>query len=195
MQMYTVQLICGRIVEATDPRRKFCNKSCQGFFSRNPQNRKWREAVKRNQGPYLPSENPLWDDAKKIITRQGYVQLIARDPKQRGVVYRRMEHIVIWERANGCKVPHRYCIHHINEIRHDNKIENLVSMKTSLHVEMHHQLNRERSLMTPVKFDKFRLTLLQKFMEEQARGKCTSISFPSATWPRSRCGNSDGFFG
>jgi hypothetical protein len=168
MQMYTVQLVCGRIVEATDPRRRFCNKSCQGFFSRNPKNRRWREPIKRKLGHYLSSDSPLWEDAKRIVTHQGYVQLVVRDPKQKGVYYRRMEHIVIWERANGCKVPSGHCIHHVNEIRHDNAIDNLTCMMTSLHVEMHHQLNQARSRMTSQKFYKFRLMLLQKFLREQA---------------------------
>jgi len=52
-----------------------------------------------------------------------------------------MEHIVIFERETGIKIPTNCCVHHINGNKQDNRIENLCMMTHSAHTAYH---NRER---------------------------------------------------
>ena len=49
-----------------------------------------------------------------------------------------LEHILIFEKATGIKVPENCCIHHLNGIKDDNRIENLCMMTHSAHTVFHH---------------------------------------------------------
>ena len=48
-----------------------------------------------------------------------------------------MEHILIFEKETGVKVPNNCCIHHLNGIKTDNRIENLCMMLHSAHTTFH----------------------------------------------------------
>lgn len=48
----------------------------------------------------------------------------------------RSEHTVVWEEANGL-VPSGYLVHHINEDKHDNRLENLELMEKGAHSRLH----------------------------------------------------------
>lgn len=47
------------------------------------------------------------------------------------------EHIVIWEEFNKIEIPTGYVVHHINEIKTDNRIENLTIMPRGEHIAYH----------------------------------------------------------
>lgn len=49
-----------------------------------------------------------------------------------------LEHILIFEKETGIKVPENCCIHHLNGIKNDNRIENLCMMIHSAHTVFHH---------------------------------------------------------
>ena len=49
-----------------------------------------------------------------------------------------IEHIVVYEKATGIEVPRNCCIHHLNRIKNDNRIENLCMMTNSAHTIYHH---------------------------------------------------------
>ena len=49
-----------------------------------------------------------------------------------------LEHILIFEKETGIKVPENCCIHHLNGIKNDNRIENLCMMTHSAHTVFHH---------------------------------------------------------
>lgn len=49
-----------------------------------------------------------------------------------------LEHILIFEKETGIKVPTDCCVHHLNGIKNDNRIENLCLMKHSAHTKFHH---------------------------------------------------------
>ncbi|MBT1073969.1 hypothetical protein [Geobacter grbiciae] len=85
MKKFLVELFYGYQDQSVTPYKKYCNKQCQGFNSRH-----WYEKKVRQPGPYLTSESPLWATASRTQTRQGYIQLIARDPKI-GAIYWKME--------------------------------------------------------------------------------------------------------
>lgn len=49
-----------------------------------------------------------------------------------------LEHILIFEKETGIRVPENCCIHHLNGIKSDNRIENLCLMLHSAHTKLHH---------------------------------------------------------
>lgn len=50
-----------------------------------------------------------------------------------------MEHILVFERESGISLPDNCCIHHLNGIKDDNRIENLCMMTHSSHTVFHHK--------------------------------------------------------
>ena len=58
-----------------------------------------------------------------------------------------LEHILVFEQATGITVPEGCCVHHLNGIKDDNRIENLCMMTHSAHTAMHH-IGTKRSAET-----------------------------------------------
>lgn len=58
-----------------------------------------------------------------------------------------MEHILVFENATGIRVPKNCCIHHLNGIKNDNRVENLCMMEFSAHT-IHHHVGTKRSAET-----------------------------------------------
>jgi len=48
-----------------------------------------------------------------------------------------LEHILIFEKETGIKIPENCCIHHLNGIKNDNRIENLCMMTHAAHTAFH----------------------------------------------------------
>lgn len=49
-----------------------------------------------------------------------------------------LEHILVYEKAYGVKIPPGHCVHHLNGNKQDNRIENLCLMSNSEHTKHHH---------------------------------------------------------
>lgn len=49
-----------------------------------------------------------------------------------------MEHILVWEKESGLMLPPNCCIHHLNGVKSDNRIENLCVMVHGAHTVYHH---------------------------------------------------------
>lgn len=154
MNDYIVTMHCGQQEPANSPAQRYCNRQCLGFFARNPESKRWQRRRKRKEKDYLPSSHALWDEAKRRTTKDGYIQLriVHRETKES---YQRMEHIIVWERHHGKRVPAGHVIHHRDENRTNNQIENLVCMPRSAHTEMHAELSR---LKVAVEFDIYLLS-------------------------------------
>ena len=48
----------------------------------------------------------------------------------------RMEHDVVWERANG-PIPPGFDVHHVNDVKTDNRLENLLLLDKLTHKRIH----------------------------------------------------------
>lgn len=55
------------------------------------------------------------------------------------------EHILVVEKAIGRRLARDEEVHHVNEIKTDNRPENLVVMKRGEHQRLHARLRRERA--------------------------------------------------
>ena len=76
----------------------------------------------------------LWPKAKSKgwRTEKGYIKLWYRGKKE-------YFHKLVWEAWNG-PVPKGYCIHHLNGIVDDNRIQNLVCLSKEDHDNYHKEL-------------------------------------------------------
>ena len=66
------------------------------------------------------------------VSAKGYRRVMCPDQHRY-----RMEHVLVWEAANGRPVPAGHCIHHRNEEKLDNRIENLEAVTHLDHKRMH----------------------------------------------------------
>lgn len=77
----------------------------------------WKGGISRNAKGYKRVKMPEHHRAD----RKGYV----------------LEHILVFEKETGIQVPDGCCIHHLNGIKDDNRIENLCLMTHSAHTTFH----------------------------------------------------------
>jgi hypothetical protein len=66
-----------------------------------------------------------------------------------------LEHILIFEKETGIKVPKSCCVHHLNGNKSDNRIENLCLMSFSAHTK-HHHIGAKRTQETKQKLSEMR---------------------------------------
>jgi hypothetical protein len=72
---------------------------------------------------------------KRITTNEGYIMLNMPDHPRasRGSKTYVFEHIVVWEKANHQLLPDDWIVHHINGIKDDNRIKNLMALPRKNH--------------------------------------------------------------
>lgn len=77
-------------------------------------------------------------------TKKGYRLVLCPEHHRadtRGYV---MEHILVWEKESGVQLPSNCCVHHLNGIKDDNRIENLCVMLHRAHTIHHHAGTKHR---------------------------------------------------
>jgi len=82
-------------------------------------------------------DNHNWKGGKRT-DGYGYVQIYKGNQKYKA------EHILIMEKHLGRKLKSNEVIHHINGIRKDNRIENLIVMIRSKHISKHQKGVKEK---------------------------------------------------
>ncbi len=88
-----------------------------------------KEAIKlcALQGKHISN----WKGGRK--KKNGYLYIMKKEyPRsdRQGYV---AEHILVWEKAHNRTLPNGYIIHHLNGIRDDNRIENLIALTSKQH--------------------------------------------------------------
>ena len=80
---------------------------------------------------YLGENNPNWREGR--TRANGYV---LRRVKPNGAKPYRLEHRLVWEAAHG-PIPKGHHVHHLNGIKDDNRLENLVALSPKDHHTQH----------------------------------------------------------
>jgi hypothetical protein len=84
------------------------------------------------------SEARKKEPRKRLINRAGYALLYCPSCSRAEKDGMALEHLAIWEKETGIKVPAGMCIHHLNENKSDNRISNLCMMSHAAHTVLHH---------------------------------------------------------
>ena len=100
--------------------------------------RKTAEAEYRNRSEARSGEKSSKWKGGVTTTRNGYRRRLNRNHPRADKQGYVMEHILVWEEATGIPVPINCCIHHLNGIKSDNRIENLCMMQHAAHTVFHH---------------------------------------------------------
>jgi len=173
-----VTMFCGHKILGNTSAQQYCHKTCLGYHDKR--SKKAKPAPKKRvvtKKPYIPSSSNLWDQAKSYQRADGYTMLYFRDPES-GHRYDRSQHTVIWERAYGIRVAKNNCLHHLNQIKNDNRPENLICLPKSLHKSMHARLDKLSKMeLPPVKFNIERHAIIQEFI-----GKASELLERQIIW-------------
>lgn len=108
--------------------------SCKGIKKSDETKKKMSESKKMHKM-----------GAKKIRSHDGYVSIYYPDYPSSTKEGRVLEHVYVMERHLGRRLLPNECVHHINHIRTDNRIENLMLMTRSEHARFH-MTERNRKL-------------------------------------------------
>lgn len=109
---------------------KCCSRKCYYVYQ--------KKSIKRGK------KSPAWKGGK-IKTTKGYI--IAYNPKHpradsHGYI---LEHILVMEKHLGRIVKKKEVVHHVNGIKNDNRIDNLILFPTrGAHTAFHWQLRRNK---------------------------------------------------
>ena len=96
-------------------------------YRKSPENERLNRSLARKG-----EKGANWKGGKKK-NRQGYILVLHPEHERADKNGYVMEHIYVFEKETGIKVPNNCCIHHLNEIKDDNRIENLCLMLKSAH--------------------------------------------------------------
>lgn len=94
-----------------------------------------RESGKRNKGRRKRPDYEFGGHEK--LRQDGYVKVYSPDHPNCTADGYVMKHILVVEREIGRYLDKNECVHHINHVRDDNRVENLRLMTISEHMSMH----------------------------------------------------------
>lgn len=125
-------------------RTNFCNSRCKGNFmlGKSPWNKGKHTS---NSGQFKHGKHhPLWNGGNRK-TSFGYNKILKPDHPFADNMGYVLEHRFVMERNIGRYLRKEEAIHHINEIKDDNRIDNLMLFPThGSHTAFHHKLRRDR---------------------------------------------------
>jgi len=104
-----------------------------------------REEIIRKQSIYIKEKRKDIAKTKEELSEMGRDEFGRFKITNGASIYKRKqrngrhtsEHVLVWEDHNNKILPEKWCVHHINENKRDNRIENLEAMPISKHTKMH----------------------------------------------------------
>ena len=132
MRKINIKCPCGKaiaIFKCQQDRKKYCSKKCFYKFKIRPKGLKY--IIKIINSGWFKKDKGYWLDEK------GYKRI-----RIRGKVVR--EHIVILQIKLRRKLLTQEVCHHINGIKSDNRLENLVVMDKKEHDKLHSNFHKRR---------------------------------------------------
>ena len=79
--------------------------------------------------------NYKWSGGRKQLTK-GYIKVHKPNHPRADCGGYVLEHIIVWEEAHNKSLPEGWVIHHLNGIKDDNRLENLVSKRRGCHIHL-----------------------------------------------------------
>lgn len=176
MKTHQVVMHCGQLMPASSPHQRFCNRQCAGYYvSRRPGAKKRNRNLAKQDLPRpsrnlccVESNDPAWNRARRYVNKRGYVILSLYDPDLK-LSFQRLEHIIIWEKFTGERLPLGWVIHHINEQRDDNEPGNLMALSRGVHKELHAELQQLKAACTGFEYMVRRHQLTQEYAARATR--------------------------
>lgn len=86
------------------------------------------------RGGLFKEKAPNWKGGR-IHHHKGYIAIHSSLRKPSGGPKYIYEHVLVWEKAHG-KVPQGWHVHHINGVKSDNRLENLVALSARDHARV-----------------------------------------------------------
>ena len=108
------------------------------------QGRRIGQGLGRKRAPFTPETIQKMSAAKKgkgrgwRINSNGYIEFTMGEHAGRN------EHVVKMEQAIGRPLRAGECVHHINQCKTDNRLENLQLMTVSEHIKLHRRLDSDQ---------------------------------------------------
>lgn len=121
---------CFKLYWETHKKRKNCIDCCKPISVFNHAQRCNSCSGKRKKAIKGP-EHYNWKGGKSK-NGKGYI-FIYQPGHPRAYQNRVLEHIIIWEQANGIPLPKGWVIHHLNGIKDDNRPANLMALPNKKH--------------------------------------------------------------
>lgn len=103
----------------------------------------------RKRGFQVMELNPKWRGGKRI-SNYGYVEIYKPNHHRARTTGYVFEHILVAEEKLGRKLQTGEVVHHINEVKTDNRPENLVVMSNEEHTRMHSTGKKGKNIPCPV---------------------------------------------
>lgn len=113
---------CNKRITRRATRCRVCDNKYRGPLSRGENSPSWKGGKTKQRGYVMVRKHPG-------------VQIPGRYPYQ-------LEHRLIWEQAHG-PIPKGWHVHHLNGIKDDNRLENLIAVSPKSH-HSQHEAYRER---------------------------------------------------
>lgn len=88
------------------------------------------------------SNHPHWKGGRHLNKNSGYVIMSWSDDEGR---HSSPEHRLIWEREHG-PLPDDWVVHHLNGVKHDNRLENLYAMPRIVHDNHRHSVRMREQI-------------------------------------------------
>jgi len=117
--------------------------------------------------PDITFSSAIWDTAKKYKNGKGYYFRQFFDHIV-GKCRSRLEHVLIWERIHGKKVPVNCYIHHRDLNPSNNNAENLMCVPIVLHLELHAKLRNAYKTTSNLGFEVERQRITQEYERKAA---------------------------